>query len=74
MSDGTRWQSHARMSQLFRTARAVAVVAGGIGAFAYAWPALVLATVASFVATTAIVVALFAWFRADDLSRGVPPR
>ena len=74
MSPDTLWQSHARMSQLFRAARTIAVVTGGISAFAWAWPAPVLAGIVSLTATTAIVVALFAWFRADDLSRGTPPR
>jgi hypothetical protein len=72
MSSPRWWRSFERMDRIFRVSANIAVAA--TTAAAALWIAtLTLAAVACLVlATTAVLVALFSWFRRDDLASGGP--
>lgn len=70
MADQSLWHSRERLSALVHRARAVALCAFPAALVVGLWFSLALAIVIATVATTSTVIALFAWFRADDLAAG----
>ena len=62
------------MARLFRRARNLALGAALVSAFGWLWPVWALGVIGAVVGTMAATVALFAWFRADDLANGPPAR
>jgi hypothetical protein len=60
------------MNRTFRAARATAVVAAGLAALGWAGQWYLLSVPAAVLALTAVLIALFTWFRKDDLSRNTP--
>ncbi len=73
-AQGALWESEARLSVLIRRARGTALIAFPVALIVGLWFSLAIAIVVATVATTSTVIALFAWFRADDLSAGRPRR
>ncbi len=70
MADQSLWESRERLTVLIGSARGIALVAFPVALIVGLWFSLAIAIVVATVATTSTVVALFAWFRADDLSAG----
>jgi len=61
------WDSLERMDRLFRRTRATALVCGGLAAVCWAIWLVVVAVPLSVVASTAVLVMMFAWFRKEDI-------
>jgi hypothetical protein len=64
------WQSYDRLDAIFGTARNAAIGAFTLAAASWIAGLTMPAILLVIGGTTAVLIALFSWFRRDDLSRG----
>lgn len=75
MSGPRWWDSFDRMDAVFRVSLNTAIAAATVAAVCWIATLTAVAVVGTVVATTAILLTLFSWFRRDDLAHGGrPPR
>ena len=63
------WRSYERLDALFRVFRNLAIAAFTLAAACWIAEVTIPAVLLVIGGTTAILIALFSWFRRDDLSR-----
>jgi hypothetical protein len=73
MSSPSWWDSLEKMDRSYRLARNISVVGAGLSICAWGLWLQFVAVPLTILTSVAILMALFTWFRRDDLSRGAPP-
>ncbi len=61
------WNSIERIDATCHRAQMTAIVAGCVALVGWLWPLPLVTVPAAVIATTAVLIALFTWFRKDDL-------